>query len=618
MMRKTFFYSNLFWGLLFGSFAWASEEPVAIYATNQDVLAQGRSLFNAECASCHMLENDAIGPKLGGVTTVLNRTALHAFIKNPAAVVASGDARANALVRSYKMIMPAFGHLPEAHIDSIIAYIHQQSTEKKLTPFLVAADSTDTTPSHSILNVALNATSNITSNITPNAALNVTPHVAAPVTPSGIVIGLEDVAVIPTLPGRTAYKGITLMRPDPRVKGAYFVVDLMGMLYGLHNKKVQPFLNIRDYFPQFVYDPGVATGLGSVALHPAFRNNGLFYTTHAEFRHGSKAINSSDIPVELQQQESPSLEWVLTEWKMHQASAKIFSGTHREVLRIITPTTAHGVQEINFSPITNPRDPDYAKLYISCGDGGSFNIKRPDLAGHTHSLLGSILRIDPAGTNGPNGQYGIPAANPFANTQDPLVHKEIWAYGFRNPHRFSWDFAYGKRMIAIDIGEANIEEINLIVPGGSYGWGVTGLEGTMHIDPLKGRNLVTPADAEFIAQHVSPHGQYDHLDGKAITGGFVYHGPLKALQDKYIFGDIVTGRLFFMNMGKSLNDKTIYELLVQQNDAITPQAMPPTERAHLRLAYDARTGDLFLLTKTDGRIRRVLTAAINEKNNSNK
>lgn len=582
MPQKVFVFPALVLSLLL-SCCVQSKETSTVYSENEAVLAEGASLFTAQCANCHMLEGDAIGPPLGGITTILGHDALQKFIRNPSEVVASGNERANTLLRRYNMLMPSFGQLKTAEINAILAYIQKQSTDRKLKPLQVTATEYD-------------------------QGLQ---RWAAPVEPSGIVIELKDFTVIPQLPNRPAYKGITFMRPDPREQGVYFVNDLMGILYRLQNGKVSTFLDVREYFPLFVYEPGVATGLGSFAFHPEFSKNGIFYTTHAEIRHGSKVINANNIPANVPPHESPPLEWTLTEWKMGKASAAVFSGSHREVLRFVTPTTAHGSQEINFSPVTDSNDPDYAKLYISCGDGGSGNLKRPDMAGHTHTLLGSIMRIDPAGTNGASGQYGIPVDNPFANSKDPLVHKEIWAYGFRNPHRFSWDLTHGKRMIAIDIGEANIEEVNLIVPGGSYGWGAAGLEGTMLIDSVKDPKVVTPASAEKLAPHVSPHGLYDHNDGQAITGGFVYHGPLKALQNKYIFGDIVSGRLFFMHMGKSLKDKTIYEILVQDKGVLTTvKAMSKVDRAHLRLSYDARSGELFILTKDDGRIRRVSNATM--------
>jgi hypothetical protein len=278
-------------------------------------------------------------------------------------------------------------------------------------------------------------------------------------------------------------------------------------------------------------------------------------------------------------------------------------------LRIVTPTTGHNLQEIAFAPITDPDDPDYGMLYIGCGDGGSINMKRPDMAGHPRTLLSAIIRIDPAGTNGVGGTYGIPADNPFAQNEDPTIHKEIWAYGFRNPHRFSWDMTHGKRMIAVDIGESNVEEVNLIEPGGSYGWGVGSLEGTTRIDVLTDPTVVFAATEAELAPYHLPLAQYDHTDGPAITGGYVYHGPLEALQRKYVFGDIVNGRVFFMNMNAGLTDRNIYELtIVREGAATTIKELAGADRAHLRFAYDERTGDMFILTKDDGMVRRITSA----------
>jgi hypothetical protein len=290
-------------------------------------------------------------------------------------------------------------------------------------------------------------------------------------------------------------------------------------------------------------------------------------------------------------------------------SAAAFTGTHREVLRFVTPTTAHAAQEIAFAPVTDPHDPDYGMLYIAIGDGGSTNLKRPDMSGHLRTFLGAILRIDPAGHNGTNGQYGIPADNPFAESGDPSIRKEIWAYGFRNPHRFSWDLSHGKRMIAVDIGESNVEEVNLIEKGGSYGWGLGSIEGTTRVNVKADAKIAYAATAAELAPFHSPFGEYDHIDGYAVTGGFVYTGPIEALREKYVFGDIVTGRLLFMNMGAELTDHTIYELAVVRNGAVTSiKALAHADRAHLRLGYDERTKDLFILTKDDGMVRRITTA----------
>lgn len=565
----------------FCGYVWIGGAALAAGAYSQDAatIEKGRTLFLQQCAACHALGADSVGPPLGGVTTRFTPEKLTAWIRDPAKVIASGDVRANALLARYKVPMPPFAHLSENDIAAILAFVDQQTDEHKLKPFEIETAASGAS----------------------------TQHWAPPVQKTNLVIELEDVVQIPRLPGRTAYKGITLVRPDPREAGALFVDELMGLIYRVKNRRVSVFLDVRPFFPEFLSDPGVASGVGSFALHPDFGDNGIFYTIHSERFRGTPAINEN--PPDMPKSELPPLEWVLTEWRLSDPKAVAFAGTHREVLRFVTPTTAHNLQEIAFAPVKDRADPDYGMLYVTCGDGGSANLKHQEIAGHLHSLLGAIWRIDPAGTNGVNGHYGIPADNPFADSQDPAVRKEIWAYGFRNPHRISWDLAHPKRMIAVDIGEANVEEVNVIEKGGAYGWGIRQIEGTAHIEPKVDAKVLRPATAEELAGIHAPFGAYDHSEGSAITGGYVYHGPLSALRDKYIFGDIVNGRLFYMNMGAELSDHTVYELNLARDGAATDiRTLAHAARAHQRISYDERTGDLYITTKDDGMIRRVSAA----------
>jgi glucose/arabinose dehydrogenase len=220
------------------------------------------------------------------------------------------------------------------------------------------------------------------------------------------------------------------------------------------------------------------------------------------------------------------------------------------------------------------------------------------------------MRIDPAGHDGFGGGYGIPADNPFARSKDPAVHREIWAYGFRNAHRFTWDVRRsGRTMIAVDIGESNVEEINLIEPGHQYGWGARHLEGDQYIDPLIDPKVVRPATDEELAGIHLPFAAYDHEDGPAITGGYVYHGPLESLRNKYIFTDIVNGRLFYLDLANGFTDPTIYEIKIARDGVPTTiRDLARTARAHVRIGYDERHGDLYITTKDDGMVRRVTKA----------
>ncbi len=552
----------------------------ALAASGVRAAEEGRALFAQHCGACHSLVEEGFGPPLGGVTELLSEERLRAWIREPMKVIESGDARASALLRRYKVPMPSFSHLADRDIAAIIAHIDGETKARGLRAIEIDA--------------ATAAVADV--------------RWCAPVKASGLAIELEDVVEIPRLPGRTAYKGITLLRPDPREEGALLVDELMGTLYRIRGDEVSVFLDVRPFFPEFLCDPGVASGLGSFALHPEFERNGMFYTIHSERRRGSPVINPNDVPVDVPPGPLPPLEWVLTEWRLSDVAAESFAGTRREVLRFATPTTAHNAQEIAFAPVARS-DPDYGLLYICIGDGGAANLGRPEMAGHPRTLFGAILRIDPAGRNSANGRYGIPADNPFATSEDATAHREIWAYGFRNPHRISWDLAHGKRLIAVDIGEANVEEVNIVEKGAAYGWGVAGIEGRTKIDGRKDLKTVHPATEEELKGVRLPWGEYDHVDGAGVTGGYVYRGPLERLKGRYVFGDIVNGRIFFMEADAGLADRTIYELaVVRDGRETTVKALAKAQRAHLRIGYDERRGDLFVLTKDDGMIRRVKAA----------
>ena len=217
------------------------------------------------------------------------------------------------------------------------------------------------------------------------------------------------------------------------------------------------------------------------------------------------------------------------------------------------------------------------------------------------------MRIDPAGNNSRNGKYGIPAGNPFAKETDPQIVKEIYAFGFRNPHRMTWDKANGNRMMATDIGESNIEEINIIENGGDYGW--PNREGNYGIATVKDLKTVFKLSESKPNLYKRPFAQYDHVDGNAISGGFVYDGGLIPLKNKYIFGDIVKGKLFYVNIDAQLRDSTVYELAIMQDGKETSlREMSHTNRLHLRIGYDQFKKELYVITKIDGKMRRVVKA----------
>lgn len=191
-------------------------------------------------------------------------------------------------------------------------------------------------------------------------------------------------------------------------------------------------------------------------------------------------------------------------------------------------------------------------LYIGTGDGGSSNDNN---AGHTGGsaarptgalgnaqdltrLLGKILRIDPLGTNGPGGAYGIPAGNPYA-TSPGGERPEIYAFGLRNPWRFSFDRQDG-RLFAADVGQGSVEEVNIVTAGGNYGW--RNFEGSFTPSFSAGAPVPAVTPTPPIAQYAHPGVTIGSPAlpqiGVSITGGFVYRGAaIPGLQGVYVFAD---------------------------------------------------------------------------------
>ena len=221
-------------------------------------------------------------------------------------------------------------------------------------------------------------------------------------------------------------------------------------------------------------------------------------------------------------------------------------------------------------------------------------------------------------------------ANKFAADGDPKTLGEIYAYGFRNAHRLSWDMADGT-MFASDIGMDNIEEINIVRNGENYGW--------MKREGYFGRTAVRAAarstscsrclpkcwtDARRTASPI-PLRVYDHDEGRSVTDGFAYHGRIAALRGKFVFGDIQRGRLFASDLAamKKADDgipqtvAPIEEIQLYVRDAsgkrvdvslqelIDKTMGAKTTRADLHISR-SRDGELFITSRQDGMIRMLV------------
>ena len=352
------------------------------------------------------------------------------------------------------------------------------------------------------------------------------------------------------------------------------------------------YLDLRAEIPEMTDIPGLGTGFGSFAFHPEFADNGKLYTTHTEARYVTAAdfAIDGDVP--------DGLQWIVSEWTAADPQAGKFAGTRRELLRADMIGSAHGFQELTFNSRAEPGSLDYGMLYLGVGDGGAGFALRDDLLQDVGKIWGSILRIDPAGSDSGNGQYGIPPDNPWVG--QPGALGELWARGFRNPHRISWDRDSGMMLVA-DIGHHNVEEVNLGAAGANYGWPLR--EGTFEFDIHGEQSVVYPLSGDD-GTFVDPVIQFDHDEAVAVSGGFIYAGTaLQGLQSKYVFGGIVSGKVFYVDVAEIAQGKqaTIHSLALETGGEATDLRSLVGERVDLRFGLDA-AGELVLMSKANGQL----------------
>ena len=531
------------------------------------LVAKGEISFEKNCATCHNFRQDAIGPQLSGITEKLSAGWLQAFIKDPAGVIASGDKYAVQLHDKYKAMMPSFPAMDNGEIDAIIAFLET----KEKTAIESVADSAEITNPFPI-----------------------------PIPPSGIEINLKSFIQMPSSATAAPLARITKLAAQPGTNNL-FVVDLNGKLYEINNNKVEVYMDMAKLKPHFISKPGLGSGFGSFAFHPEFQKNGLLYTTHTEGEGSANADFKYEDSIKV------SLQWVLTEWKADDPKAAVFSGKGRELLRVNMVSPIHGVQEITFNPYAKAGNNDYGMLYAGIGDGGSVENNAEQLPHNIRNIWGTIIRIDPKGNNSKNKQYGIPADNPFVNNSDSLVLKEIYCYGFRNPHRMSW--TRKQQMLIYNIGQHDIESVYLAIPGSDYGWPMR--EGTLAVNPKGDINKVYALSDDDSINHITyPVAAYDHDEGKAISGGYEYIGSIPLLKGKIIFGDIPEGRIFYIE-NKDIKQgelAPIQELhITVDGKSTTLVKASGNKRVELRLGEDAK-GELYVLTKADGKIYKLTGA----------
>ena len=310
-------------------------------------------------------------------------------------------------------------------------------------------------------------------------------------------------------PNLTFSQPIALLQA-PNDASRWFVVEQAGRIRVFsNNPQVANATLFADISSQVI--SGGELGLLGMAFHPDFPNDPRVFLNYTN--------------------QGAGLVTRISEFRVH-ANGNLDPASERIVLTINQPQTNHNGGHLAFGPDR--------LLYIGMGDGGGGN----DEPGHgpignaqlMTTLLGKMLRIDVHSLV----PYGVPSDNPFAaNTQlcnangtGTVNCPEIYAAGFRNPWRWSFDRDTDVLWVG-DVGEGALEEIDRVIRGGNYGWRC--FEGT--------RATGLPCGSE--APLLPPVAEYGRTEGTAVTGGYVYRGlAIAALRGRYVFGDFGSGQLW--------------------------------------------------------------------------
>ena len=432
-----------------------------------------------------------------------------------------------------------------------------------------------------------------------------------------IKVDFVEFATLPDLGGPMPSRPMVLV-DEPGTR-RLFTNDMRGPLYTIprEGKIVAIYLDINE--PKWgvnVNSTGNERGFQSFAFHPQFARQGTpgfgkFYTytdtanmtATADFKPGNGTRTH---------------DTVLLEWTAKNPAAAAYDGgPPRELMRFEQPFGNHNGGQLAFNPLAAPNSADSGLLYIGSADGGSGG-DPINLGQNLSSAFGKMLRIDPLGTNSPNGKYGIPKDNPFVNDNDPNTLGEIYAVGLRNPQRFAWDSRNGNLFVA-DIGQNIVEEVSQVTKGANLGWNKW--EGSYGFISRQAVNLENPRGDAKMTYPIVEYGQVDPLlqSSSAVTMGVVYRRKeIPQLSNLLIFGDNPSGEIFYVSADKLPNGgqdsirrilfndkgqtKTLLQLIQEKNVA---QGKPPSTRADLRFG-EGPNGEIFILNKRDGVIRQMV------------
>lgn len=312
---------------------------------------------------------------------------------------------------------------------------------------------------------------------------------ASPATPVALAYRLAPALPAATFPSMLAIAAIP-GRPDEAV-----IATQTGQLWRIPLSGEGPAHPFGDVSDRLIPDPRSEEGLLGLAFSPSFVQDGLVYLYYSA---------------------GPPRRSVLSRFRV--VSDAIDPASEQVLMEVPQPFANHNGGQIAFGPD--------GYLYVGLGDGGSGG----DPLGNAQNLgelLGSILRLDVSGASG----YAAPPDNPFVGA--PGARPELYAYGLRNPWRFSFDRATGA-LWAGDVGQNRWEEVERIVAGGNYGWNI-----------VEGPECYRTPECDR-AGLIAPRAWYGREDGAcAVIGGYVYRGrAMPELDGWYLYGDFCNGRIW--------------------------------------------------------------------------
>ena len=304
------------------------------------------------------------------------------------------------------------------------------------------------------------------------------------------------------VPQGKAQTGLTAIHQVPGQSNVFLVLHQKGMIWRMEKTATGEEKSVFADLTAEVFSERGPNGLLGLAFHPKFRANRKYYLKHQVFEDGK-------------------VKTLILE-KQFAADFKGDSGRPpRQLIKIVSVAEDHSGGCLQFGPD--------GYLYFAMGDTGPHN----DPNGHAQNLqllLGKLMRIDVDHTEGDKA-YAIPSDNPFRGRPD--ARPEIWAYGFREPWRFSFDRVTGDLWLA-DVGQDRVEEVDLVHRGENYGWNVfEGFEPFSNQYRQEGRKFTAPVFA------------YKRKYGISVTGGFVYRGDQQStFYGVYVCGDYTSKRIF--------------------------------------------------------------------------